>query len=118
MLLISGKKLYDNPQKFGIDNLFKTMEDWIEYAVLSKRYVDFNEIKKNPQEFLTHSDDNIPFDEMVNRLYSNRKLAQTLVSQMISNLENKFNNLPSYLISREKQVLDWYEKKGWELLLY
>jgi len=40
------------------------------------------------------------------------------MGKMKLNLENRFKNLPSDILETEMQTLEWFENKGWKLLLY
>jgi len=80
--------------------------------------VSYEEAHKDPLKYLTHLNSNISPGKMIERFYSNRKLALALMPEMKSNLESNFKNLPSDIYSTEMQMLDWYERKGWKLWLF
>jgi radical SAM superfamily enzyme YgiQ (UPF0313 family) len=51
-------------------------------------------------------------------IFSNRKLARSLIPEMKFNLQNRFKGLPSDILETEMQMLEWYENKGWKLWLF
>jgi radical SAM superfamily enzyme YgiQ (UPF0313 family) len=116
--VLPGSKLYENPQFWDIEVLLNNLEDWIRWSIFSKKYVDFDEVYEEPQNYLTHLNRNISAKEMIDRFYSNRKLALSLTPEMKSNLENRCKNLNSDIAETEMQTLDWYEKEGWTLWLF
>jgi radical SAM superfamily enzyme YgiQ (UPF0313 family) len=116
--VLPGSKLYENPQRWSIEILVNDLEDWIRWSILSKNYVSFEEAYQEPLNYLTHLNSNVSPQEMIERFYSNRRLALSLIPQMKFNLENKFKNLHSDILETEMQVLDWYERKGWQLWLF
>ena len=111
-------RLSENPEKWEIEILFTDLEDWIRWALLSKQYVSFEEASKAPLKYLTHLNKHISPEKMIERFYSNRKLALSLIPKMKSNLENRFENLPSVISEAEMQYLAWYERKGWKLWFF
>jgi len=113
-----GTQLYENPEKWDIEILLANLQDWIRWSPLSKQYVSYEEAHKDPLKYLTHLNSNISPEKMIERFYSNRKLALALMPEMKSNLESNFKNLPSDIYSTEMQMLDWYERKGWKLWLF
>jgi radical SAM superfamily enzyme YgiQ (UPF0313 family) len=116
--VLPGSKFYEKPQKWDIELLLNNLEDWIRWSVLSKKYATLEEVCKEPLTYLTHLNRNISAEEMIERLYSNRKLAVSLIPEMKSNLENRIKTLPRDILESEMNALDWYEDKGWKLVLY
>lgn len=116
--VLPSSQLYEKPQHWNIEILLKDLEDWIRWSILSKRYVTFEEAHKDPLNYLTHLNRNVSPEEMIERFYSNRKLALSLMPEMKFNLENRFKNLPSDILKTEMQALEWYESKGWKLWLF
>lgn len=116
--VLPGSKLYKNPESWDIEILLTNLEGWIEWSILSKQYVTFEEAYKEPLKYLTHLNRNASPEKMIERFYSNRKHARTLIPEMKSNLERNFKHLPSDIFKTEMQFLDWYERKGWKLWLF
>jgi hypothetical protein len=56
--------------------------------------------------------------EMIRRLYTIRRRARDQVPAMKANLTDRSAHLPTALVRTERQKLDWYEEKGWKLLLF
>jgi len=113
-----GTRLSENPEKWDIEILLTDLQDWIRWALLSKRYVNFEEASRAPLKYLTHLNKHISPEKMIERFYSNRKLALSLIPVMKSNLENRSGNLPSGICESELQNLDWYARQGWKLWLF
>jgi len=113
-----GSQLYEKPQYWDIQIMLKKIEDWIGWSMNSKKYVSFEEARKNPLDYLTHLNRNITPEDMIERFYSNRKLALRLIPEMKHNLEYRFKNLNSANFKIEMQALDWYDKNGWKLWLF
>jgi radical SAM superfamily enzyme YgiQ (UPF0313 family) len=113
-----GTRLAENPKKWEIKILLADLDDWIRWALLSKRYVDFEEASKSPLKYLTHLNNHISPENMITRFYSNRKLALSLIPKMKSNLENRSGDLPLEICEAEIQYLDWYARKGWKLWFF
>ena len=116
--VLPGSKLYENPHNWNIDILLKDLRDWIRWSVHSKKYVTFEEAHKEPLNYLTHLNKNSSPEEMIERFYSNRKLALKRIPEMKSNLKTKFRHLPIEILETEMQALEWYESKGWQLWLF
>lgn len=116
--VLPGTKLYAQPQTYHIEILKKNLDDWIEWSLFSKEYVDFNAVFAQPLKYLTHLNKNISPQEMIERFHSNRNLARSLIPEMKFNLENRIEGLPSDILETELQVLEWYENKGWKLWLF
>ena len=116
--VLPGTRLYAQSQSHQIEILKNNLEDWIKWALISKEYVDFDTAFAQPFKYLTHLNKNVSPQEMIERFYSNRKLARSLIPEMKFNLENRFKNLPSDILETELQVLEWYENKGWKLWLF
>ena len=116
--VLPGSRLYEKPQYWDIEILLNNLEDWIRWSVLSKKYVTFEEAHKAPLNYLTHLNKGISPKEMVERFYSNRKVALSLVPEMKLNLENRSENLPSDIFETEMQAIQWYENKGYKLWLF
>ncbi|UCE06960.1 MAG: radical SAM protein, partial [bacterium] len=116
--VLPGSQLYEKPQSWDIEVLLNNLEDWIRWSIFSKKYVNFDEVYKEPLNYLTHLNRNVSPKEMIDRFYSNRKLAFSLTPEMKSNLKNRFKNLNSDIVETEMQALDWYEKEGWTLWLF
>ena len=85
---------------------------------LSKRYVSFEEAIKNPLRYLTHVSHRLSPEEMMERFYSNRRLALSLIPEMKNNLLSGFPNMDRRNLDIEMQTLNWYEGKGWKLWLF
>jgi radical SAM superfamily enzyme YgiQ (UPF0313 family) len=118
LLALPGTDMYKEPHQYGLQLLFNTLDKWMEWALLSKQYVDIEMMEENPLTYLTHLDKAIPPEEMVSRLYSNRELCKNMIPEMKEHIEKKFSGLPSFLSEREIKVMEWYETKGWKLLLF
>lgn len=116
--VLPGSKLYENPQRWEIEIIVNNLEDWIRWSVLSKKYVTFDEACQEPLTYLTHLNINVSPEEMIERFYSNRKLALRLIPDMRSNLARNSKNISSDILDTENGVLDWYEAKGWKLWLF
>jgi radical SAM superfamily enzyme YgiQ (UPF0313 family) len=113
-----GSQLYEKPQYWDIQILLNKLEDWIGWSMNSKKYVSFEEARKNPLDYLTHLNRNVTPEEMIERFYSNRNLALSLIPEMKLNLQYGFKNLNSNNFRIEMQALDWYEDRGWKLWLF
>jgi radical SAM superfamily enzyme YgiQ (UPF0313 family) len=116
--ILPGSQLYEKPQNWDFEILLKNIEDWIRWSNLSKRYVSFEEAYNEPLNYLTHLNRIISPEKMIERFYSNRKLALSLIPEMKLNLTNKFMILPSDRLEIEIRALDWYKSKGWKLWLF
>jgi radical SAM superfamily enzyme YgiQ (UPF0313 family) len=116
--VLPGSRFYEKPRDWDIEVLLNNLEDWIKWSVISKKYVAFEDAYKEPLNYLTHLNRNISPEEMIERFYSNRKLAISLIPEMKFNLENRIKNLPPHILEAEMQALDWYESKGWKLWLF
>ena len=116
--VLPGSNFYLDPQRWHIKILLNNLEDWIKWSILSKKYVPFDEAYREPLNYLTHLNNNVSPEEMIKRLYSNRKLALSLIPEMEFNLLNKFKNLPPEISEIEMKMLVWYKRKGWKLWLY
>jgi radical SAM superfamily enzyme YgiQ (UPF0313 family) len=116
--VLPGTKLYAQPEIYRIEILKNNLEDWIEWSVFSKEFVDFDAVFAKPLKYLTHVSKNVSPREMIERFYSNRKLARSLVPEMKLNLKDKLNNLPVNIIETELKTLEWYEREGWKLWLF
>ena len=116
--VLPGSEFYARPRYWDIEVLLNKLEDWIRWSILSKKYVTFEEACKEPLNYLTHLNRNISAEEMIERFYSNRKLAVSLIPEMKFNLENRIINLPPDILEVEMRALDWYETKGWKLWLF
>jgi radical SAM superfamily enzyme YgiQ (UPF0313 family) len=116
--VLPGTKLYAQPEIYRIEILKNNLEDWIEWSVFSKEYVNFDAVFAKPLKYLTHVNKNVSPHEMIERFYSNRKLARSLVPEMKLNLKDKLNNLPINIIETELKTLEWYEREGWKLWLF
>ena len=113
-----GTQLYERPEKWDIEILLTDLQEWIRWSQLSKQFVSYEEARKDPLKYLTHLNRNTSPQKMIERFYSNRKLALSLVPAMKRNLENRFKKLPAAIFETEMQTLDWYEHKGWKLWLF
>ncbi len=116
--VLPGSTLYEKPQYWEIEILLNDLEAWIRWSILSKKYVTFEEAHKEPLNYLTHLNKGISPEEMIERFYSNRKIALSLVPEMKLNLENRSDNLPSDIVETEMQAIQWYESKGCKLWLF
>lgn len=116
--VLPGSKLYEKPQYRGIEILLNNLDDWIRWSMISKKYVTLEEALKEPLDYLTHLNKGISSEKMIERFYSNRKLAASLIPEMKFNLEHRFRDLRKDIFRIEVQALEWYEKKGWKLWLY
>jgi hypothetical protein len=54
--------------------------------------------EEDPPKYLTHLNKNVSPETMIERLYSNREIAQSLNQEMETNLEKRFENLPSDMV--------------------
>jgi radical SAM superfamily enzyme YgiQ (UPF0313 family) len=115
--VLPGTQLYENPENWDIKLLLRNLEDWIRWSVISKHYVNFDEAHKAPLNFLTHVNRNVAPQAMIERFYSHRKLALSLMPQMKFHLEKRLPSLPSDIFDAEMQRLEWYETNGWKLWL-
>lgn len=113
-----GTRIHDDPQNWAVKILLKDLPDWIRWSSRSKQYVSYEEACKDPLKYLTHLNRNVSPEKMIERFYSNRNLARSLIPEMRFNLENRFRHLPSKIVKTELQTLDWYERKGWKLWLF
>ncbi len=116
--VLPGTQLYENPENWDIEILLAGLQDWIRWSRFSKQYVSFEQAHKAPLKYLTHLNRSVSPQEMIERFYSNRKLALALIPKMRLNLENGFNHMPAEIFENEMQTLEWYERKGWNLWLY
>ena len=116
--VLPGSEFYEKSRYWGIEVLLNNLEDWVRWSVISKKYVTFEEAYKEPLNYLTHLNKNISAEEMIERFYSNRELALSLIPEMKFNLQNRFKNLRLDIREAEAQALDWYESKGWKLWLF
>jgi len=113
-----GSQLYENPRYWNIEILLNTLGDWIDWSMNSKKYVAYEEARKHPIRYLTHLNHDAAPEEMIERFYSNRKLALSLIPAMKHNLEHRFKNLDPNNFRIEMQALKWYESRGWKLWLF
>ena len=126
MNLTSGEKYYQvaDMRSKTILMLFEmprenVSSDVKQFVFSVKDFLDtFEEAYKEPLNYLTHLNRNVSSEEMIDRFYSNRKLALLLIPEMKFNLKNRFKNLPSDILETEMQALEWYESKGWKLWLF
>ena len=116
--VLPGSRLHRNPKQWKIDILLNNLADWVRWSLVSKTYVDPKDAARRPQDYLTHvNHDSTPW-EMIRRLFTQRRRARDLVPAMKANLADRAPHLPSELARTERQKLDWYEEKGWKLLLF
>lgn len=116
--VLPGTKLYQNPDEWDIEILLKNLSDWNRWSLVSKQYVAFDIAAQNPLKYLTHLNRNTSSATMIQRFYSNRKLAVSLIPEMKLNLERNFKYVPTDIFRAEMQFLDWYARKGWKLWLF
>jgi len=113
-----GTRLFENPEYWNIEIVLTDLQNWIDWSLLSKHYVSYEEALGQPMKYLTHVSRHISPTEMIERFYGNRKLAASLIPEMKSNLAHKFREVPLEIIRSEMQTLDWYEREGWKLWLF
>lgn len=113
-----GSRLHENPELWDIEILPRCLEDWIRWSMVSKRYVSFEEAIKNPLRYLTHVSKGLSPEAMMERFYSNRRLALLLMPEMKTNLLSGFPNLDRRNLDIEMETLNWYEGNGWKLWLF
>jgi hypothetical protein len=116
--VLPGSQLYQYPEKWQIEILLKNLPDWVRWSLVSKKYIDPKDALQDPLRFLTHVNFNCTPTEMVQRFFTLRRLARDLVPNMKSNLADRAMHLPAELVQTEMQKLDWYEEKGWKLILF
>jgi radical SAM superfamily enzyme YgiQ (UPF0313 family) len=116
--VLPGSEFYENSRYWEIQILLSNLKDWIRWSVISKKYVTFEEAYKEPLKHLTHLSRSISPEEMIERFYSNRKLALSLIPEMRFNLKNGNKRLPLNILEAEMRALDWYERRGWKLWLF
>jgi radical SAM superfamily enzyme YgiQ (UPF0313 family) len=116
--VLPGSKLSQMPENFDIEIVVKNLEDWMRWSIDSKKYVDFEDALNEPLKYLTHLNRNSSAKDMVERFYSNRKLARELIPAMKLNLASRMRILAPDLFESEMQTLEWYESKGWRLWLF
>jgi Radical SAM superfamily/B12 binding domain len=116
--VLPGSRLHQNPKQWKIDILLNHLADWVRWSLVSKTYVDPEDAARRPRDYLTHVNHDSTPGEMIRRLYTQRRLARDLVPAMKANLAGRAPHLPSELARTERQKLDWYEEKGWKLLLF
>jgi radical SAM superfamily enzyme YgiQ (UPF0313 family) len=113
-----GSQLYENPGYWNIEILLNTLEHWIDWSINSKKYVEYEEAQKHPMSYLTHLNHDMAPGEMIERFYSNRRLALSFIPAMKHNLLHRFKNAHAKNLQIEMQALDWYESRGWKLWLF
>jgi radical SAM superfamily enzyme YgiQ (UPF0313 family) len=116
--VLPGSPLHRHPEKWDIDLLLKDLNDWLRWSLHSKAFVEFEQARKVPQDYLTHLNRNTDPREMVARLYTLRRQARDLVPAMRTNLEARRSHLPPALAASERRTLDWYAERGWKLWLF
>lgn len=116
--VLPGSRLHRNPKQWKIDIVLKNLADWVRWSLVSKTYVNPEDATRRPRDYLTHVNHDRTPGEMIRRLYTQRRLARDLVPAMKANLADRSHHLPSELVRTESQKLDWYEEKGWKLLLF
>ena len=116
--VLPGSKISQRPEDYDIEILLNDLNDWIRWSIDSKKYVDFQDALNEPLKYLTHLNRNTSAKDMIERFYSNRKLARALIPEMKLNLANRLRILAPDLFESEMQTLDWYESKGWRLWLF
>jgi len=115
--VLPGSKISQMPENYDIEIILNNLADWMRWSIESKKYVDFEEAFNEPLRYITHLNHNISPHEMIERLYSNRKLARSLIPEMKLNLQSRIEFLAPHLFEAEMQTLEWYESKGWQLWL-
>lgn len=116
--VLPGSQLYKDPGEWQIEILLKNLADWVRWSSVSKKYVDPEDAIQAPLRYLTHVNANCTPLEMIQRFYTLRRLARDLVPAMKSNLVDRSMHLPAELVQTEMQKLDWYQDKGWQLILF
>jgi len=116
--VLPGSRLHRNPKQWKIDIVLKNLADWVRWSLVSKTYVDPEDAARRPHDYLTHVNQDSTPGEMIRRLYAQRRLARDQVPTMKANLADRSPYLPTALARTERQKLDWYEEKGWQLLLF
>jgi hypothetical protein len=106
------------PENYDIEIVVKNLEDWMRWSIDSKKHVDFEDALNEPLTYLTHLNRNSSAKDMIERFYSNRKLARALIPAMKLNLASRMRILAPDLFESEMQTLEWYESKGWQLWLF
>ncbi len=116
--LLPGSALHCHPEKWRIKLLLNDLEDWFRWSLDSKTYVDPDDALRSPRRYLTHLNHNTGAREMMKRFFDHRRLARRLVPDMQRNLAERAPRLPPELVRAEMQTLDWYQARGWQLLLF
>ena len=116
--VLPGSRLHQKPKQWKIDIVLNNLADWVRWSLVSKTYIDPEEADRRPRDYLTHVNRDSTPGEMIRRLYAQRRLARDLVPAMKANLADRSPHLPSALALTEMQKLEWYEEKGWKLLLF
>ena len=116
--VLPGSRLHRNPKEWKIDIVLKNLADWVRWSLVSKTYVDPEDAARRPHDYLTHVNLDSTPGEMIRRLYAQRRRARDQVPAMKANLTDRSAHLPTALVRTERQKLDWYEEKGWKLLLF
>lgn len=116
--VLPGSQLFIDPEKWHIEILLNNLADWFRWSLVSKLYVDPEDAMQVPLRYLTHVNSNCTPQEMILRFYTLRRLARGLVPDMKSNLADRSMHLPADLVQTEMQKLDWYQNKGWKLILF
>ena len=116
--VLPGSKISQRPENYGIEILLNHLADWRRWSIDSKKYVVFEDALNEPLRYLTHRNRNISAEVMIERFYSNRKLARALIPAMKLNLQDRAAILAPELFETEMQTLEWYENKGWRLWLF
>ena len=116
--VVPGSKLSQAPEIYDIEILLKNLQDWRRWSLDSKKYVDFEDALNQPLRYLTHRNRNLSAREMIERFYSNRKLARALIPAMKRNLQERAQHVVPDLLEAEMQTLRWYEDRGWRLWLF
>jgi radical SAM superfamily enzyme YgiQ (UPF0313 family) len=116
--VLPGSKISQRPENYDIEIILNNLADWMRWSIDSKKYVAFEDAFNEPLKYLTHLNCNISPQEMIERFYSNRKLALSLIPEMKHNLANRMEILAPDLFETEMQTLEWYESKGWQLWLF
>ena len=116
--VLPGSKISQRPEDYDIEILLDDLKDWIRWSIDSKKYVDSQDALNEPLKYLTHLNRNTSAKDMIERFYSNRKLARALIPEMKLNLANRLRILAPDLFESEMQTLEWYESKGWRLWLF
>lgn len=113
--VLPGSEFFENPNKFGINPLFNSFNKWQKWAAMSKNYIDFKDIEKNPIKYFTHTDNNTNINLMADRFIKMRRLATNASVYTLNHIKNEVDD---YIYNSEIESLKWYINEGHKMLLF